>query len=70
MLTVKQIWKVMEFRSALGLNPMGDGSCFGVQDPSRLRPPMPTSSVLEETKEKKKKGKVVTVSLRDLQGDE
>ncbi len=70
MLTLKDIRKVMEFRSALGLNPLGDGSCFGTQDPSRLRPAMPTRSVLEESKGRRKKGKVVVVSLDELQGDE
>ncbi|GEM_PF-5740982 len=70
MLTLRDILKVMEFRSALGINLLGEGSCFGTQDPSRLRPPMPTSSVLEETIGKKKKGKVVVVNLADFQGDE
>jgi len=37
MLTAKSIIKIMKMRAALGIPPDGEGSCFGVTDPSRTR---------------------------------
>ncbi len=40
MLTLTQIRRSLAFKRTFGI-PLEEGSCFGVTDPSRLRPPFP-----------------------------
>lgn len=51
MLTVSELVKVMRLKQSLGI-PMNEGSCFGVTDPSRLRPAFNSLRRHGEQKEK------------------
>ena len=50
MLRLKELQKVVELKSALGI-PLNEGSCFGVQNPRELRPSYrPKKTDTDETK--------------------
>ena len=49
MLSLKEFLKAAELKQALGV-PSDEGACFGVTEPSKLRPPFDLKKTSQETK--------------------